>query len=147
MGRLVTISIDWVEKLKFIGNNDTSDTQVIINAPADDSAKKEGTTPKQLFLQGLASCTAGVVIYLLEKMRAELPTKFKVDVSGQLTDEHPIYFKSIEVAYELEGNTNAETIKKVIKMSEEKYCGLTYMLREVTKFNVKLLYNGTTMEL
>ena len=147
MGRLVNISIDWTDKLQFIATNNTTDTQVIIDAPSEEGIPTTGTTPKQLFLQGLASCTAGVVIYLLEKMRAELPTKLKVDVSGQLTDDHPMYFENIDITYEIEGNTGEEKIKKVIQMSEEKYCGLTYMLREVAKFNIRLIYNGHAIAL
>ena len=142
MARLVKISIDWTENLRFIGTNNTTESKVIIDAPAEDGKPVTGTTPKQLFLQGLASCTAGVVIYLLEKMRVELPTKFKVDVSGQLTNDHPMYFETIDVTYELEGNADEEKIKKVIQMSEDKYCGLTYMLRGMAKFNVNVIYNG-----
>lgn len=147
MARLVNISIDWTEKLQFIGTNGITDTQVIIDAPSEEGKTVKGTSPKQLFLQGLASCTAGVVIYLLEKMRVELPTKFKVDISGQLTDDHPMYFESINIIYFLEGTASEAKIKQVIQMSEEKYCGLTYMLREVTKFNVKVCYNGHTITL
>jgi putative redox protein len=142
MARLVNISIDWTEKLQFIGTNDTTDTQVIIDAPSEEGKATKGTSPKQLFLQGLASCTAGVVIFLLEKMRVELPTKFKVDISGQLTADHPMYFESINITYFLEGAASEEKIRQVIQMSEEKYCGLTYMLREVAKFNVRVIYNG-----
>ena len=147
MGRLVNISIEWTEKLQFIASNDTTDTQVIIDAPSEEGKSTKGTTPKQLFLQGLASCTAGVVIYLLEKMRVELPTKFKVDISGQLTNDHPMFFETMDITYTLEGNASEDKIKKVIQMSEEKYCGLTYMLREVAKFNVKVCYNGKTIAL
>ena len=142
MARLVNISIDWTEKFQFIGSNDKTDKQVMIDAPSGDTAESQGTTPKQLFLQGMASCTAAVVISLLEKMRAEMPTKFKIDVSGELTNEHPMYFKTIDITYTVEGNTKEELIKKAIQMSEEKYCGLTYMLREVATFNTKIIHNG-----
>lgn len=147
MGKLVNISIDWTEKLQFIATNDITDTQVIIEAPSEEGKPTKGTTSKQLFLQGLASCTAGVVIYLLEKMRAGLPTKFKVDVSGQLTNDHPMFFETINITYTLEGDISDEKIKKVIQMSEEKYCGLTYMLRDVAKFNVRVIYNGNDISI
>lgn len=147
MGRLVNISIDWTEKMQFIGTNNITDTEVFIDAPSKDGVLTTGTTPKQLFLQGLASCSAGVVIFLLQKMRTELPTKFKVNVSGQLTDDHPMYFESIDITYELEGNADEEKIKKVIQMSEDKYCGLSYMLQKVSKLNVKIVYNGNTITL
>lgn len=147
MGRIVNISIDWTENLRFVGTNDTTETQVIIDAPSEEGKPATGTTPKQLFLQGLASCTAGVVIYLMEKMRVELPTKFKVDISGHLTDDHPMFFDTMDITYTLEGNSGEDKIKKVIQMSEEKYCGLTHMLRNVAKFNIKVSYNGNTIAL
>jgi uncharacterized OsmC-like protein len=42
----------------------------------------KGTEPKHVFLQGLVGCTGGAVLFILEKMRAEIPTKFMVDFSG-----------------------------------------------------------------
>lgn len=146
MSKLINISLDWTGKLQFIGTNDTSDAKVLIDIDTPETEKKE-TGPKQLFLQGMASCTAGVLVYLLEKMRAEMPTKIKVDVSGQLTEEHPMYFHTIDVTYDIEGNTGVDTIKKVVMMSEKKYCGLTYMLEKVANFNVKVLLNGENIEL
>ena len=74
-----------------------------------------------------------------------MPAKFSVDVAGKLTTEHPMVFDTIDITYNFHGNMDVEMIKKVIQMSEEKYCGLTYMLREIAKFNVKVIYNGNVI--
>lgn len=146
MNKRINISLDWAGKFQFVGTNDTSNAKVLIDIDIPETEKKE-TGPKQLFLQGMASCTAGVLIYLLEKMRVEMPTKLKVDVSGKLTEDHPMYFDAIDVTYHIEGNTGVDAIRKVVEMSEKKYCGLTYMLEKVAKFNVKVLLNGENIEL
>ncbi|HSH52533.1 MAG TPA: OsmC family protein [Bacteroidales bacterium] len=141
------ISVEWKENLQFIATNDKTDAQIAI-AVKDESQKEalKGTEPKYVFLQGLAGCSAGAIIFLLQKMRVEMPTAFKMDVSGTLTTEHPMFFKTIDITYHFEGNTDIEMLKKVVKMSEEKYCGLTYMLSKVSKINIIITKDGKTIE-
>ncbi len=143
----VNISINWTENLQFTATNDKTDAKVaiVIETP-DKSEEIKGTGPKHLFLQGLAGCTGGAVLFLLQKMRTEMPSKFMVDVSGKLTTEHPMVFENIDITYRFEGNTDVETIKKAVKMSEEKYCGLTYMLSKVTELKIGILLNDKTIE-
>ena len=142
----VNISINWTEKLQFTATNDKTDAKVAIAIETPDKSEEiKGTGPKHLFLQGLAGCTGGAIIFLLEKMRAEMPTKFMIDISGKLTTEHPMYFETIDITYHFEGNTDVEMIKKVVKMNEEKYCGLTYMLSDMAKINIEIILNGKTI--
>lgn len=143
----VNISINWTEKLQFTATNDKTDAKVAIAIVTPDEREEiKGTGPKHVFLQGLAGCTGGAIIFLLERMRAEMPTKFMVDVSGKLTTEHPMVFETIDIIYHFEGNTDVETIKKVVKMSEEKYCGLTYMLSKMTELKIGIMLNGKNIE-
>ena len=143
----VNIAINWTEKLQFTATNDKTDAKVSIAIETPDkTGEVKGTGPKHVFLQGLAGCTGGAVIFLLEKMRAEMPTKFSIDVSGKLTTDHPMYFETIDINYHFEGNTDVEMIKKVVQMSEEKYCGLTYMLSNMAKINIGITLNGKAIE-
>lgn len=70
-----------------------------------------------------------------------------VNVSGKLTTDHPMYFETIDITYQFEGATDVKMIKKAVKMSEEKYCGLTYMLKDMAKINIKVLLNNKVIEL
>lgn len=95
-----------------------------------------------MFPQGFAGCSAGAIIFLLQKMSAETPTAFKMDVSGTLTTEQPMIFETIDITYHFEGNTDIEMLKKVTKTSEDKYCGLTYMLAKIGKVCIMITQNG-----
>lgn len=143
----LNVSIDWTEKLQFTATNNKTDAEIIIAVEnPDKTAKITGTKPKHVFLQGLAGCSGGTIIFLLQKMRAEMPSKFSMDISGKLTTEHPMYFETIDMTFNFEGNTDVEMIKKAVQMSEEQYCGLSYMLRSMAKFNIKILLNGEIVE-
>ncbi|MDD4217439.1 MAG: OsmC family protein [Bacteroidales bacterium] len=143
----LNVSIDWTEKLQFTATNNKTDAEIIIAVEnPDKTAKITGTKPKHVFLQGLAGCSGGAIIFLLQKMRAEMPTKFSMDISGKLTTEHPMYFETIDMTFNFEGNTDVKMIKKAVQMSEEQYCGLSYMLRSMAKFNIKILLNGAIVE-
>lgn len=141
------ISVQWTDKLQFIATNDKTDAKIDIGIKGEGQKEEiKGTEPKYVFLQGLAGCSAGAIVFLLQKLRAEMPIAFKMDVSGTLTTEHPMVFETIDIIYHFEGNTDAEMLKKVVKMSEEKYCGLTYMLAKIANVNIIITLNGKAIE-
>jgi putative redox protein len=90
----------------------------------------EGPQPKPMLLAALAGCTGMDVVALLNKMRIAFDD-IDLSVSGELTDEHPKYYTKIHVVYEIMGrNLDAAGIEKAVRMSQEKYCGVSYMLRQ-----------------
>ncbi len=129
--------------MQFTATNDKSDYEVAIDVPnIEESGEKKGTTPKHLFLQSIAGCTGQIVVMFLRKVKAKMPKKFSIDITGQLTNEHPMYFETINITYNVEGETEVNKLKKVIKMSEEQYCGLSYMVSKLAKINSVILLNG-----
>jgi len=143
MSNTKNISINWKEKMQFTATNDKSDYEVSIDVPnIEEGGEKKGTTPKHLFLQSIAGCTGQIIVMFLRKMKAEMPTKFQTDITGILTNEHPMYFETINVTYNIEGKTDVNKLKKVIKMSEEQYCGLSFMVSKLAKINTTILLNG-----
>jgi len=139
----LNISINWKEKMQFTAINDKTDFEVAIDVPyVEEGGEKKGTTPKHLFLQSIAGCTGQIVVMFLRKMKAEMPSKFSIDITGKLTSEHPMYFENIAITYNVEGNTDVNKLKKVIKMSEEQYCGLNLMVSKMAKIDSKLFLNG-----
>jgi len=140
------ISISWKEKMQFTATNDKSDYEVAIDVPnIEEGGEKKGTTPKHLFLQSIAGCTGQIIVMFLRKMKVELPIKFQIDISGRLTTEHPMYFETIDITYIIEGSSDENKLKKVIKMSEEQYCGLSYMVSKLAKVNTVILLNGNSI--
>ena len=107
-------------------------------APEDVST---GVRPKALILSALAGCTAIDVVELLRKMRVEF-TDFKIDVEAELTEEHPKTYKTVNLVYYIKLNTPADRDKmeKAVNLSQEKYCGVTAMVKAFAELHVKVMY-------
>ena len=138
----LNVSIEWKEKMQFTATNDKTDYQVAIDVPyIEEGGEKKGTTPKHLFLQAIAGCTGQIIVMFLRKMKAEIPETFSIDITGKLSSEHPMFFENIDITYNVTGNTAEEKLIKVIRMSEEQYCGLTYTVAKLGTVNSKVIFN------
>jgi len=104
--------------------------EIPVDADEKVGGQNRGPRPKGLVLTSLVGCTAMDVIALLRKMRAE-PAEFSVEAETELTDEHPKIFKTVKVTYYFKGGeVTREKAEKAVKLSQEKYCGVSAMLRK-----------------
>ncbi len=89
--------------------------------------------PKALMLSSLAGCSGLDVVSLLKKMRVEV-ADFKMDITANLTDEHPRYYDKVTVEYHFYGtNMDEKKITKAVNLSVDKYCGVMEMFRKFAK--------------
>lgn len=99
-----------------------------------------GPSPKKLLLTSLAGCTAMDVVSLLEKMRVSF-TDFVVEVEGDLTAEHPIAYSDLRIIYRITGNSiDKSKVEKAVKLSKEKYCGVSAMLSKSAPISHSIEY-------
>lgn len=106
---------------------------IMLDASPDIGGLGQGARPKQLLLSALAGCTGIDVITILKKMRHE-PDYFNIVVDAALTEEHPKHYTSMHITYEFGGkNLDMEKLEKAIELSQEKYCGVSYMFRQIVK--------------
>ena len=69
---------------------------------------------------------------------------FKMDVEGELTDEHPKYYHTVTLDYHFTGkDLNEAKIKKAIDLSIEKYCGVMEMFRRFAKINTNIHFHNS----
>ena len=127
----------WKEKMAFesqLGNHTVRmDTTPELG---DDS----GASPKQLLLAGLAGCTGMDVASLLKKMRVPFEN-FEMDIEAELTDEHPIVFSEIRLKYVFWGdNLDKAKVEKAVKLSQDKYCGVSAMLKKNSPITYTIEY-------
>jgi putative redox protein len=91
----------------------------------------EGTGPRPLevFLYGLAACTAMDVVSILEKKRQDF-SDLEIEVTAtQREDEYPKIYTRIEMVYVVSGpNVSDEAVARAIELSEEKYCSVRGMI-------------------
>ena len=114
-----------------------------IRVDADKSVggKNQGPTPKPLMLASLAGCTGMDVVSILGKMQMDYD-RFELDISGDTTDEHPKLYKKIHIDYTFWGSELDEgKIQKAVKLSQEKYCGVSATLKEAGEVDYDILLN------
>lgn len=114
----------------------------MVDADAEFGGTDAGPRPKGLLLSALGGCTAMDVVAILQKMRVT-PSRFEVKVDGDLADEHPKKFVRIRVRYLFEGqDLPLDKLFKAVSLSEERYCGVSAMLRPVVPLETVVMVNG-----
>ncbi len=99
-----------------------------------------GLRPKALMLTSLAGCSGIDVASLLKKMRAEVEG-MEIDVSAELTEEHPKYYNKVYVTYRFYGkDLKKDKIEKAVNLSIDKYCGVMEMFRSFAEIHTEILY-------
>lgn len=102
---------------------------------------RKGLSPKAMMLSSLAGCSALDVISILDKMNEEIDD-FKIEVSGELTDEHPRFYHSVVVDYHFYGtDLNKKKCERAVDLSVEKYCGVMEMFRQFAKIETSIHYH------
>ncbi len=115
------------QKVKFEGNSGNNPPVILDYTPP--YGDNEGYTSLQLFLLSLCSCSGTALIFLLRKMQKTI-TGFSVNASGERREEHPTYFKSINLEFNINSpNVTDEDVKKAIDLSEEKFCPVWGMIK------------------
>jgi len=124
----VQIFADWQEGMAF--EAEVNGHKLMLDADEKVGGTNKGPRPKPLMLVALAGCTGMDVISILKKMRVE-PSKFRVWVEAEQTEEHPKHYTAMKVIYEFWGkNLPLESINKAVSLSEEKYCGVSAAYRK-----------------
>lgn len=127
----------WKEKSHFETNNPSGHKLTMYDA-SDDNGNTIGFGPKALMLSSLAGCSGLDVVSLLKKMRAEV-TDFKIEVTAELTDEHPKFYNKVKVDYHFSGaELQSEKIQKAVNLSVTKYCGVMEMFRQFAEIETEI---------
>ena len=130
------VSTEWLENMSF--ESEINGHKLIIDAKEEVGGQDRGPRPKPLMLAALGGCTAMDVVSILKKMRVELK-KLNVIVEGELSEEHPKRFTKMHVIYEVEGdNLPMDKIEKAVTLSEDKYCGVSAVYKEVMEITSEI---------
>ncbi|MFD0761412.1 OsmC family protein [Lutibacter aestuarii] len=133
-----TIEVSWKGQMLF--ESVAPEGSVMIDADKAVGGQGKGLRPKAMMLTSLAGCTAMDVASLLKKMRAEVDD-FKIEVSANLTEEHPKYYDKVHVIYKFFGSEfKKEKIEKSVNLSVERYCGVMEMFRKFSEVTTEIQY-------
>ncbi len=92
----------------------------------------EYPSPMEVLLMALGGCTAMDVLAILNKKRLE-PEDFKVEVEGKRRETFPKIYTEIKVKYIVKGDIPEKALEQAIKLSMEKYCSVSAMLKATAK--------------
>ena len=135
------ITAQWKGGMTF-ESDDPGGKTVLMDTELEGSDERFGLSPKALMLSSLAGCSGLDVVSVLEKMKVE-DYEFKMDVEGELTQEHPKYFHKVKVDYHFYGqDLNEKKIKKAVDLSVEKYCGVMEMFRRFAVVKTEIHYHN-----
>lgn len=132
------IKCNWKDGMAF--GVEINGHEITIDAVEQFGGKDRGPRPKPLLLVSLAGCTAMDVVSLLKKMRVDFED-LSVTVAGELTDEHPKYYKKIHVTYFIKGDyVDNVKVGKAVTLSQDRYCGISAMLGKVSDLTHEIKY-------
>ncbi len=133
--------LDWIDKMAFEAELN-GHKFIIDSADPKFGGEDRGPRPKPLLLVALAGCTGMDVVSILKKMKVD-NFKFHLDTSAEETTEHPKYYHTFRLDYVFEGeNLPVEKIRKAVNLSEERYCGVSKMLKASSKLINRIIING-----
>jgi len=111
-----------------------------IDADVASGGSGQGLRPKALMLTALAGCTGLDVTSLFKKMRIVVEG-IEIDVQADLTEVQPTYYNKVKVIYKFYGKDfEKEKIEKAVKLSQDKYCGVSEMFRKFSELSYEILY-------
>ena len=114
--------------------------KLVIDARENVGGEDRGPRPKPLMLTALAGCTGMDVISILKKMRVDVKG-FEVIVEADETDEHPVHYHKMHVIYQFTGkDLPREKVEKAVRLSEERYCGVSEVYRKAMELTSEIRY-------
>jgi len=130
--------LKWIDELKFDAFQNGKTIRIDANP---DESTTTGVRPKALILTSLAGCTAIDVIEMLKKMRVAF-SDFSIKVTGELTEEDPKTYRTVILTYlvKLHDHNDKAKMEKAVNLSQEKYCGVTAMVKKFADLKVVIEY-------
>ncbi|RKX76225.1 MAG: OsmC family peroxiredoxin [Spirochaetes bacterium] len=134
-----SITCNWIGDMAFM--TEVTGHKIVLDAASEVGSKDRGPRPKPLVLSALAGCTGMDVISILRKMKQE-PSYFNVAVEADATEEHPKYYTRFHVIYEFKekDNLDREKVEHAVELSQEKYCGVSALLKKAAELTYEIKY-------
>ena len=134
------VDVQWMGKMQF--NALVNGHTVVMDGPEKVGGEDNGPIPKPFVLTALAGCTGMDIAAILRKAQKEV-NDFEMKVTGEISKTLPIQYTSIHINYDFKGaEENKEAALKAVTDSQEKYCGVSSMLKRALPVTWEVNYNG-----
>lgn len=117
-----------IKGCSFIGKAE-SNHWVAIDTPKETCGSDAASTPMELVLLALGSCSGSDIVSILDKKKISIKG-FEINIYAERSDSYPKVFKKITLKYIFYGqNIDPKHVERAISLSEEKYCSVYAMLK------------------
>ena len=125
--------LEWKNNYRLEARNEKG-LSVKFDAPIAYGGEETALSPMEYVLASLAACSSFHVLRILKKIRQEI-SSYSVEATAERREDiPPRVFTRIHLKYIMKGQRiNSEAVKKAIQLSEEKYCSVAGMLKEVVE--------------
>lgn len=144
------VETQWMGKMQF--NALVNGHTVVMDAPERVGGEDNGPIPKPFVLSALSGCTGMDVIAMLRKANKPV-TDLSIIVTGEISKQPPVEYTSIHVVYEFVGDdANKEAALEAVNASQEKFCGVSHMLKKIlpltweVNYNKKQIFNNNILQ-
>jgi putative redox protein len=138
-----SIETQWMGKMQF--NALVNGHTIVMDAPERVGGEDNGPIPKPFVLTALSGCTGMDIVALLRKQEKEVDN-LNIIVTGELSKQAPIEYVAMHVVYDFKGiEANKTAALEAVTLSQEKYCGVSHMLKKALPITWQVLYNGANI--
>jgi putative redox protein len=123
----------WISDHRFNGVASSGHSIVV------DGDKQTGNSPMELVLIGLCGCTGYDVASILGKKREPF-TSLEVRALAERATSPPSVYTEIRLIYRVGGKVLHKAVEDAVRLSEEKYCSVSAMLRQTVKISFEIEY-------
>jgi putative redox protein len=137
------IETQWMGKMQF--NALVNGHTIIMDAPEKVGGEDNGPIPKPFVLTALSGCTGMDIVAILRKAQKEVQD-LTIKVTGELSKQQPIQYVSMHVNYDFKGDPSCkDAALDAVNLSQEKYCGVSQMLKKALPVTWEVNYNGVQL--
>ena len=137
------IETQWMGKMQF--NALINGHTITMDAPERAGGEDNGPIPKPFVLAALSGCTGMDIVALLRKGNHSI-NDLNMIVTGELSKQVPIQYVSIHMQYVFKADAGAsEAAMQAVTDSQEKYCGVSSMLKKAIPVTWEIIFNGVTI--
>src|SRR5262252_3913151 len=130
---VVEARLNWVDGERFIASASSGHAMVIDS----DRHRNTATGPMELVLLGLCGCTATDVVSILRKKREPF-AGVEVRAEAERAKEAPTVYTAIKLIYTVSGVVSRKAVEDAVRLSEQKYCGVSAMLKCTAKISTEV---------
>lgn len=134
------IETQWMGNMQF--NALINGHTVIMDAPERSGGEDQAPIPKPFVLAALSGCTGMDIVALLRKAGNDVDD-LSMKVTGELSKQAPIQYIAIHVQYSFKGGqSKKDAAFKAVMDSQEKYCGVSSLLKKAIPVTWEIHFNG-----